>query len=221
MSGEGRTPDMKGDHKMKRQLIVWMLGIIVGGAALAQQTSTLIRSSSKSAATAATASAADVDTTVYPYTPFMFSIVTPLQVPSSGFDVGGLRINAIYGACQNFDGFDISTVGHALGHGNGLQVALLANIVDGDGLGLQVAPVNYVSGSYDGLQVGAVNYGAAKPQSTAQALQIGVFNGSDFIKGCQIGVINIANEMIGLQIGVVNVIQNKEIPFLPIINCYF
>ena len=89
---------------MKKQFIVWMLGITVGGAALAQQTSTLIRSSSSKAATA-TASAAEVDTTVYPYTPFMFSIVTPLQVPSSNFDVGGLRINAIYGECQNFDGF--------------------------------------------------------------------------------------------------------------------
>jgi hypothetical protein len=213
-------PDMKGDHRMKKRLIVWMLGITVGGATLAQQTSTLIRSSSSKAATA-TASAAEVDTTVYPYTPFMFSIVTPLQVPSSNFDVGGLRINAIYGECQNFDGFDISTVGRARGHGNGLQVALLANIVDGDGLGLQIAPVNYVSGSYDGWQIGAVNYGAANPQSTAQALQIGFFNGSDFIKGCQIGVINIAREMIGFQIGVVNVIQNKEVPFLPIINCYF
>ncbi len=78
-----------------------------------------------------------------------------------------------------------------------------------------------MSGSYAGLQIGVVNYGAAKPQTSAQALQIGVFNGSDFIKGCQIGVINIAREMIGFQIGVVNVIQNKDVSFLPIINCYF
>ena len=157
----------------------------------------------------------------HPYTPFMFSFVTPLQVPTSDFDVGGLRINAIYGECQDFDGFDISTVGRAKGHGNGVQAALLANIVDGDGIGIQVAPVNFVSGSYRGLQIGAVNYGAANAQSKANALQIGVFNGSDFIKGCQIGVINIAREMIGIQIGVVNVIQNKDVPFLPIINCYF
>jgi len=27
--------------------------------------------------------------------------------------------------------------------------------------------------------------------------------------------------MIGMQIGVVNVIQNKDVAFLPIINCYF
>ena len=120
------------------------------------------------------------------WTPFMFALAAPLQAPPDTWDVGGLRLSALYGECQNFAGLDINgLVGRARGHGNGLQVALLANIVDGDGLGLQIAPVNYVSGSYDGWQIGAVNYGAAKPQSTAQALQIGFFNGSDFIKGCR------------------------------------
>jgi hypothetical protein len=38
----------------------------------------------------------------HPYTPFMFSIVTPLQVPTSDFDVGGLRINAIYRRVPRF-----------------------------------------------------------------------------------------------------------------------
>lgn len=156
-----------------------------------------------------------------PYTPFMTSFVTPLQVPSSDFDVGGLRVNWIYGECQNFDGLDISVVGRTRGHANGLQLAGIANIVDGDGMGFQAGAVNYVSGGYDGLQIGAVNYAAAKSKAKAQAFQIGVFNGSDFIKGCQIGVINIAREMIGVQIGVVNVIQNKDVSFLPIINCYF
>jgi hypothetical protein len=189
---------------MKRVFFGLVMGAMAA-AGFAQQTSTLSRAGGDG----------------HPYTPFMFSIVTPLQVPTSDFAVGGLRINAIYGECQNFDGLDISTVGRARGHGNGLQLALLANIVDGEGVGFQVAPVNYVSGSYAGLQIGAVNYGAAAPQTSARALQIGVFNGSDFIKGCQIGLINIAREMIGIQIGVVNVIQNKDVPFLPIINCYF
>ena len=155
------------------------------------------------------------------YTPFMLSLVTPLQVPQSDFDLGGLRVNLIYGECQEFDGFDISTVGRARGHANGLQTALLANIVNKDGVGLQIAPVNYVEGSYAGMQIGAVNYAGTQPKSKAQVFQIGVFNGSDYIKGCQLGVINIAREMIGVQIGLVNVIQNKDVSFLPIINCYF
>ncbi len=158
-----------------------------------------------------------------PYTPFMLSLATPLQVPSADFDVGGLRINIIYGECQNFDGLDISgIVGRSVGHANGLQIAGVANVVDGDSMGLQITLcANYVSGSYDGLQIGAVNFAAANSRASAQAFQIGVYNGSDFIKGCQIGVINFAREMIGVQIGVVNVIQNKDVPFLPIINGYF
>jgi hypothetical protein len=66
-----------------------------------------------------------------------------------------------------------------------------------------------------------VNYAVANSQSKAQALQIGFFNGSDYIKGMQIGVINTTRTMIGLQIGLVNVIQDNDVPFLPIINCYF
>ncbi len=156
------------------------------------------------------------------YTPFMFSFATPLQVPTSDFDVGGLRINIIYGECKNFDGLDISAlVGRSTGHANGLQIAGIANVADGDGMGLQVACVNHVSGSYAGLQIGLANIAAMNSRAQAQVLQIGVYNGSEYIKGCQIGVINFAREMIGMQIGVVNVIQNKDVPFLPIINGYF
>lgn len=189
---------------MKSSVSVLVFSMILGAFAVSAQTASLQTASSDR-----------------PYTPFMLSIVTPLQVPTSDFDVGGLRINAIYGECQHFDGLDISTVGYARGHANGLQLALLANVVDGDGMGLQAGAVNYVKGSYDGLQIGAVNYAVANAQSKAQALQIGFYNGSDYIKGMQIGVINVAREMIGVQLGVVNVIQNKDVSFLPIINCYF
>ncbi len=150
------------------------------------------------------------------YTPFMLSFVTPLQVPFRDFNVGGLRINAVYGECHDFDGLDISTVGRATGHANGIQLALLANVVDGDGLGLQIATVDFVKGDYRGLQIGVVNY-AAK----ANALQIGFFNGAEHIEGLQIGVINTTRTMMGIQIGLVNVIQDNDVPFLPIINCYF
>jgi hypothetical protein len=150
------------------------------------------------------------------YTPFMLSFVTPLQVPPRDFDVGGLRINLIYGECHDFDGLDISTVGRATGHANGLQAALLGNVVDGDGFGMQVACVNYVKGEYAGLQVGVANY-----IEKAKALQIGVYNGAEHVEGMQIGLINTTRTMIGIQIGVVNVIQDNDVPFLPIINCYF
>jgi len=152
----------------------------------------------------------------HPYTPFMLSIADPIQVPTHDFDVGGLRIPIIYGQSHDFDGLDVGLVGRATGHGNGLQTCAV-NIVDGDGMGLQANWLaGYVAGEYLGFQAGTVNYA-----EKAQALQIGFYNGAGFIKGCQIGVINIAREMIGVQIGVVNVIQNKDVPFIPIINCYF
>lgn len=152
------------------------------------------------------------------YTPFMLSLVTPLQVPPRDFDVGGLRINAIYGECHDFDGLDLSALaGRTTGHANGFQASLLANIVDGNGLGLQAGAVNFVRGEYEGLQLGlCANY-----IQKAQALQIGFYNGAEYIEGMQIGVINTTRRMIGVQIGVVNVIQDNDVPFLPIINCYF
>jgi hypothetical protein len=55
----------------------------------------------------------------------------------------------------------------------------------------------------------------------AKAFQIGFYNGAQHIEGCQIGVINTTRTMIGVQIGVVNVIQDNDVPFMPIINCYF
>ena len=39
----------------------------------------------------AMAASAQAPAADHPYTPFMMSIVTPLQVPTSDFDVGGLR----------------------------------------------------------------------------------------------------------------------------------
>lgn len=150
------------------------------------------------------------------YTPFMLSFVAPLEVPTRDFDVGGLRLSLIYGECRDFDGLDLGFVSRATGRGNGLQ-SCAVNIVDGDGLGLQANwLVGYVKGTYAGFQVGAVNY-AAK----AQAFQLGFYNGAEHIEGLQIGVINTTRTMIGLQIGLINVIQDNDVPFLPVFNCYF
>jgi hypothetical protein len=163
----------------------------------------------------------EADPTGVAWSPAMLSLATPLQVPSADWDVAGLRINLIYGECVNFDGLDISVVGRAKGHANGIQLALLANVVDGSSMSLQIAPVNVVQGSYAGLQIGAVNYASSLPGAEAQTWQIGIYNGSDYIKGFQLGVINYAGAMYGVQIGLVNIIQNKDIAFLPIINAAF
>lgn len=156
------------------------------------------------------------------YTPVMLSFASPLQVTGPESYVGGLRLSVIYGECRDFHGLDIAAIAaRTKGDAVGIQLAGVANVVNGDGRGLQIGSVNYVEGSYEGMQIGAVNYAANRPDARAQVFQIGVYNGSDFIKGCQIGVINISRDMIGLQIGLINVIQNKDVPFLPLINGYF
>ena len=51
--------------------------------------------------------------------------------------------------------------------------------------------------------------------------QIGVFNVTGYFCGWQVGAINVTDKMYGIQIGFINVIKDNDVPFLPIINCYF
>jgi len=136
------------------------------------------------------------------YTPFMLSIVDPLQLPPSDFDVGGLKISLLYGKCADFLGLDIGIVSHATGDAEGLHVVGLANIIEGDSIGLHVSGANYVQGEFSGLQ-------------------IGILNNCSHVDGLQIGVINITDTAYGLQIGLINVIKDNDMPFFPIINGYF
>ena len=150
------------------------------------------------------------------YTPFMFSVVTPVQIPAPEYDVGGLRINLFYGTCVNFDGLDVGLVGVSRNHANGLLANLLVNYAQGDGLGVNVGCVNYYGGDFKGLQIGLANW-----IDSGDMFQIGLYNGGYDVQGLQIGVINTANKMQGLQIGIVNVISNSDVSFFPVINGYF
>ncbi len=150
------------------------------------------------------------------FSPLMFSLIAPAQVPSPDWDVYGLRINVIYGACRDLYGLDVGLVNHVKGTTKALQVGAIANISDGPAMGFQVGLVNTASSMLSGLQIGAANYA-----ERASVLQIGAFNGADHVDGLQIGVINVTRTMLGVQIGLVNVIQDNDIPFVPVINFYF
>ncbi len=149
-------------------------------------------------------------------TPVMLSLVTPIQVPGPEFDVGGLRINVLYGRCCNFDGLDVGLIGVADNHANGWLCNWLVNYATGDGLGLHTGAVNYFGGDFKGWQIGLANW-----IDSGDMFQIGLYNGGYDVQGLQIGVINTANKLQGLQIGVVNVISNSDVSFFPIINGYF
>jgi len=135
-----------------------------------------------------------------PVTPLMLSLVNPVQVPSAKYDVKGIRLDLLYGRCQNLYGLDLGLANHAAGTEVGLEIGL----------------VNLADEKFVGLQLGAVNYGAR-----VKALQVGLYNGADDMSGLQVGVINHTRLMRGMQIGLVNVIENNDLAFLPIVNFFF
>ena len=152
-------------------------------------------------------------------TPVMVSLVTPVQAPAETWDVTGLRLNLIYGCCRSLYGLDIGLANQVQGEMQGLQIGAIVNLVDhpeARSIGLQLGLVNSVLGVFSGMQVGAVNYA-----ERGSVFQVGVFNGGDYLDGLQIGLINVSDTMIGCQLGLVNVIQDNDVPFLPIFNCSF
>lgn len=137
-----------------------------------------------------------------PMTPFMLGWFCPAQAPAANWDVCGLRMDIFYGKCQNLTGLDLG---------------VLVNHATGDVIGLEACfVVNYVEKDFSGIQIGLVNIA-----DQVNALQIGLFNGADDMSGLQIGIVNKTRLMRGCQIGVVNVIENSDIPFLPIVNFFF
>ncbi|MFA7256904.1 MAG: hypothetical protein WC047_04960 [Kiritimatiellales bacterium] len=135
-----------------------------------------------------------------PMTPVMISLMTPVQAPSPEWDVKGLRIDLLYGRCQNLYGMDLGLVNHTVGKEIGLAAGL----------------VNLTQDKFVGLQVGAVNIA-----ERASALQLGVYNEADDMSGVQIGLINHTRLMRGVQVGLINVIENNDLSFLPIVNFFF
>lgn len=135
-----------------------------------------------------------------PLSPVMLSLVNPVQLPPDDWDVGGMRLNILYGKSRNVYGLDVGFVNHTTGRE----------------IGLDIGVVNYVEKEFLGFQIGVVNIA-----QRVAAFQLGVFNSSDSGNGLQIGLINHTRIAVGCQVGLINVIENSDIPFLPVINWYF
>ena len=174
-------------------------------------------------------------------TPVMVSLVTPVQAPSRGYDVTGLRLSLIYGECQEFTGLDIGIIdnsrkdftGLAIGGINcvcdrihGAQVGLVNWNGNGDtawerrSVGAQVGILNYAD-TFCGLQDGFVNISGA----SLMGLQSSLVNCANDMYGLQcgynliFGVNAVGGALRGCQIGFVNIIsRNGWLPFLPIVN---
>lgn len=110
-------------------------------------------------------------------TPVMVSLVTPVQVPSSRYDVTGLRLSFIYGDCESFAGLDIGIVDHT----------------SSDFTGVALGGVNAVGKRMYGAQIGLVNWNSNTDATWARrsaGAQIGLVNYSDMFFGLQDGLIN-------------------------------
>ena len=150
------------------------------------------------------------------FSPVQFGLFTPIQWPNADFDVGGFRLDLLYGKCCNFDGLDLGLVGVAQNHANGIIINALTTYAEGDGLGLTVGCANVFGGDFLGLQIGLANW-----VDSGRLVQIGIINNGYDIKGHQLGLVNVAQHMEGVQIGLVNIISCSDQSFLPIFNMYF
>ena len=124
--------------------------------------------------------------------PVMFSLLDPVQWPSSQSDVCGFRLSLLYGECADFAGLDIGLVGRATG----------------DFYGLSVGGANIVSRRLVGLQVGLVNLNSNGDMASARrsiGVQYGLLNYADSLLGLQDGWINTSSgNVLGLQYGLLN-----------------
>ncbi len=165
--------------------------------------------------------------------PLAISIVPPVQVPSEDWDIYGVRLNIFVGAHRDVAFIDVGVLGNIVyGNLSGVQLAGIYNRIgnsDGaiegacimndvrhDFCGVQLALCNRVSGDMEGLQAGLINL-----TQDGAGLQMGAFNRAERFSGLQIGIANYAYQLNGLQIGVFNVIEDSNIPFMPLINAAF
>ena len=167
------------------------------------------------------------------YAPLAISIVPPVQLPPADFDIYGARLNVFVGQHRNVAFVDAGVLGNIvdgnltgaelagfynrIGSSDGaIQVAGIMNYVKHDFCGVELALVNRVGGDMQGIQAGAVNL-----TEDGAGIQLGLINSAERFSGLQVGVVNYAYQLEGLQIGAFNVIENSNIPFLPLINAAF
>lgn len=165
--------------------------------------------------------------------PIGISLVPPVQFPPRDWDIYGVRLNIFVGAGRdvgfidvgvlgnivdgNLSGIEIAGLYNRIGSSDGaIQAACIMNYSKHDFCGVQLGLVNSVDGDMQGLQAGAVNLA-----QDGAGVQLGVFNRAERFSGLQIGFANYAYQLEGVQIGVFNVIEDSNIPFMPIVNAAF
>jgi len=132
-----------------------------------------------------------------------------------------IDFNLLYGHIGGLNGLGVGTVSTVSGDAQGLQVALVANLVGGQVQagqfsfifnrgrrveGVQVALVNRADEAMQGVQLGGLNLAS----SLSKGLQLSGVNLAGNFEGVQIGLLNIGKRVRGMQIGLINVSDDIE-----------
>ena len=131
-----------------------------------------------------------------------------------GFVDVGVLGNIVNG---NLTGVQLAGIYNRVGSSDGaIEAACIMNDVRHDFCGVQLGLVNRVGGDMEGLQAGVINM-----TQDGAGIQMGLFNRAERFSGLQIGVANYAYQLEGVQIGVFNVVEDSNIPFMPVLNAAF
>lgn len=119
-------------------------------------------------------------------------------------------------------GIQIGGLGNQVDYLSGIQVVGIANVVRYDAIGIQVALLaNEVNGTIRGIQIGGINNFLSPKTSGVIGIQIGLFNFAGDVTGVQIGLFNFCVNLSGIQIGLLNYIEQGRFPLMPIVNAKF
>jgi len=132
-------------------------------------------------------------------------------------DVIGLRLTVPFATTQeNVTGIDLGLWGRVL-YFEGLQISLLRNDVKDDLSGFQIGCYNSVGGG----DLFAIQVGLWNEANSLRGFQVGIINTCGEARGLQVGLINRSETMYGYQVGLINVIRDAELQFCPIVNIGF
>ena len=143
----------------------------------------------------------------------MLSVFHPGQIPIATTSLDGVRINLIYGECQNLNGFDFGIAGRVRERMNGFQLAG-CNLIGTDANGAQFAFANYIESDFAGFQLGLWNCIGGM----GTGFQLGVWNEAAKFSGFEMGIVNWSGAVNGFQLGIVNRVTSGEFLQIGLVN---
>lgn len=167
--------------------------------------------------------------------PVNFGLLSPITL--NGFDpsraINHFSLDLVLGEAGKVKGFQMAGILTRVRHGvAGAQISSVANLVEGDVTGFQLATVNLLDGGATGFQGGlALNLDDGKSRGVqlaglmnvnrdslqgAQVASASSYAGT--LRGGQISLVNVAGTMHGAQVGVVNIARDARGVQLGLVN---